>query len=398
MTTVWWTGSTLPTQPASRVHRLSRRVVVLTFWDPWEAPHGGTLRTRAFCDAFVALGDEVVCIFPAGQGATEAGRVGGVQRVPVQGDTVGHRRWPAVAQRIKRNLLPMPTATGARSSALAEALAAAAPFDVLIISHLSATQYHDAHADSLLWLDQSDLWSDFAEREVAARRGLARWTAERQRLSIVGREQEAARRADVVSAAGWTDAQALRERSGRDVVWLPTALPDVAARARPRSGPDRAAGYLANFAYHPNVDALEVLLERWLPGLRSEGWRLVVAGLQSESLDLPPDVTVLGRVGSVEEFYEQVDITLAPVRLGGGMKVKVIESLLRGRPVVASEFAVDGFPEALRSHAVVVDLDAPDLTVLSELGPVEVGDDWRRRFDPTGFTETVARALDGTEV
>jgi glycosyltransferase involved in cell wall biosynthesis len=255
-------------------------------------------------------------------------------------------------------------------------------------------QYCDAAPEAALWLDQSDLWSEFARREALARRGIARLSAGLQCRSIVGREDVAVARADVVSAAGWTDARVLRGRTGASVRWLPTAVP--AARATPATRRDATTptiGYFANFAYHPNVDALELLVERWLPALRARGWRLLVAGLGSDDLRVPDDVIVEGPVDTIDDFYAAVDATAAPVRLGGGMKVKVAESLLEGRPVVATEFAVEGFPDEIRDHCLVVDVDRPDFSALDGLAPVELPATLRELFTTEGFTSEVGDAL-----
>lgn len=367
-----------------------RRVAVLSFWDPWEAPHGGTLRTRAFCEAFARLGLEVSCVYPASP-TSRQGMFDGVERVPVSGQTVGHQRWPTTLQRLKRALLPMPTAVGARSPALRSALRELGPLDALVVSHLTAVQH--AELGTRLWLDQSDLWSGFAAREASARRGVARATASWQRRTIVAREDRAVRTARIVTAAGWRDADVLRDRTGAAVHWLPTALPDAADPGPQRAVGPPAVGYLANFAYHPNVDAYELLLERWLPVLRDRGWRLVVAGLRSDELAPRDDVDVLGPIDDVDDFYRVIDATVAPVRLGGGMKVKVIESLLKGRPVIATDFAVEGFPPEVRALATVVDATDPDVPPAGSLAPLAIPADVRQRFTPAGFEDAVEEIL-----
>lgn len=371
----------------------AERVVVLSFWDPWEAPHGGTLRTRAFCEAFARSGAKVTCVYPAAPSSV-GGLFDGVERLPVQGQTAGHQRWPPLLQRLKRTLLPLPTQTGARSPSI-EAALRGLDVDLLVVSHLTAVQYRNAVPGAQVWLDQSDLWSDFARREVGQRRGVPRVTADLQRRLITRREDEVVRSAAVVTAAGWSDQQTLQTRTGVDVHWLPTAVPE-ASRETGGGPARRAAGYLANFAYHPNVDALEVLLEHWLPALRSHGWELVVAGLESDRMTVPDDVVVLGPLDDIADFYARIDCTLAPVRLGGGMKVKVIESLLRGVPALASSFALDGFPPGIRDAAHVVALEDPDLSFLPELDrAVDLSDDVRRRFSASGFADTVAGIVAG---
>ena len=54
-----------------------------------------------------------------------------------------------------------------------------------------------------------------------------------------------------------------------------------------------------------------------------------------------------------------MDCTLAPVERGGGIKVKVLESLSRGRAVLGTSFAFDGFDPGLRAR-YLTEVGSPD--------------------------------------
>lgn len=335
---------------------------MLSLADPWAHAHGGTLRTRGFVRAFEDLGNDVVCVFPSRAPAAPSGAG---RSVAVAGAPMGAHPLLESVRRVKRLAMPMPTALGARSKAVAEAVAVEHP-DIIAVSTLAQAPYADAVAGARLWLDMSDLWSEFARREAQARSGLARRLASLQQAQIERTETERVAGAAVVTAAGYTDAAILSGRASTLVTWLPTPL-DVVPVPMPQPAPKRA-GFLANFAFGPNVDAWQVLAGSWLPRLREHDWEVVVAGLQSDLLPRLPGVVKLGPVTDVSEFYREVAVTLAPIRLGGGMKVKVAESLLAGRPVFASRFAVDGFPPDLRALTHLVDLGSPDFSALDDSG------------------------------
>lgn len=296
------------------------------------------------------------------------------------------------ARRVKNLILPMPTTIGARSRVLAAAVVAENP-DLVVVSTLAQASYADAVPDARLWLDMSDLWSEFARREAQSRPPVARQLALLQQRQIARTEAARVRVAAVVSAAGYTDAAILAERSQSPVAWLPTPLevqPVAASEPRPKR-----AGFIANFAFGPNVDAWEVLANRWLPRLRERGWEVVVAGLRSDELPVLPGVFCLGPVDDVATFYGEVALTLAPIRLGGGMKVKIAESLLAGRPVVASRFAVDGFPPAIRALTSVVDLENPDFSGLERVAEADTRHASLSVFGDAHFRTEVGRLLDG---
>lgn len=344
------------------------KVAVLSLADPWAETHGGTLRTRAFLEGFAAAGSDVVCVFPGAEPAA-APPVG--RSVAAGGQPLGGRAMPAFVRAAKRAVLPMPTMLGARLKALGEILESEQP-DVLQVPSVAQAAYADSVPGAALWFDMSDLLSEFAGREAAGKRLVARRLAMAQREQILRSERQYVARAAVVSAAGWTDAQVVSFRSGRPAHWLPTPV-TVTVPPRPGEQTARVAGFIANFDFAPNLDAWDVLVSRWLPGLRAAGWRVVVAGLRSDTLPPHEGVERLGAVRDVAEFYRRVALTLAPIRLGGGMKVKVAESLLAGRPVVASAFAVDGFPPEIRALTHVVELEQPDFSTLDAIAAAGLG-------------------------
>jgi polysaccharide biosynthesis protein PslH len=248
-----------------------------------------------------------------------------------------------------------------------------------------------------VWLDFSDLFSDFATSEASIRTGVARWTATRQSHRLARQERDLASRATVITTAGWSDGEALQATSGRSVTWIPTpvAPPIPTSSTSPRDDPP-VAGFLANFEYWPNRDALDVLVGTWAPRLVAIGWRVLVAGRGSDALALPDGVDNLGPVPSIDDFYRRVDATVAPIRIGGGMKVKVIESLVHGTPVIATAHAVEGFPPEIQRLAVTVDVDEPDFeTVRHGPPPAPVlSPDLYEPFSTAGFRRRVSLALE----
>ena len=342
---------------------MTERLAVLSLNDPFASRTGGTARTRALVGGLEGNGLEVDVLYPAAP--TTAGG-GGSSGVPA---SLGERRLPAPLRDLKRSLLPMPTITGGRNPQLELRLRELPDLRGVVVSALSQVAVARSAAVPL-WLDFMDLWSEFGRHERDRRRGLARFTAGLQAQLLSRTELRAAARARVVTAVGWRDVELLRE-SGVEAEWLPTTLPDGDFRAIPHRGGPSAVGFLGNFGFWPNRDAYEALVQHWLPQLRARGWRCVVAGLQSDRLPPAEGVTLLGPLADLDDFYGEVHATLAPIRLGGGMKVKVVESLARGVPVIGTERALEGLPPDARALAEECDLSAA-LPDLDGLVPVDV--------------------------
>jgi hypothetical protein len=335
--------------------RDSLRIAVVALDDPWERPHGGTLRTRAIVDACRDLGHETHVVYP-GVPPDAAVAPAGVHLHPVASRPLGERQVPGLVSRVKRAVLPLPTLRGGYVAALAQTLREVGPVDVLSVSQLRATQYlQHAGGTPKLWLDQSDLWSGMLQPEIERRSGITRVGALAQQRHIARAERQAFASAGAVTAAGHADAETIQRMGGRTARWLPTPI------ATPTSVPPLPSrptvGLLGNFAFWPNRDAYDLLREAWLPRLREAGVACIVAGFESEHLPPAPGIELIGPVAAASDFYAQVSATVAPIRLGGGIKVKIAESLVYGRPVLATAKALEGFDPPIRKALPVVALD-----------------------------------------
>jgi glycosyltransferase involved in cell wall biosynthesis len=64
---------------------------------------------------------------------------------------------------------------------------------------------------------------------------------------------------------------------------------------------------------------------------------------------------VTGRVPAVQPYLDDAHVMLAPLRIGGGVKVKVLEALRRGKAIVTTPVGAQGFgersPESMRLAA-----------------------------------------------
>ena len=152
---------------------------------------------------------------------------------------------------------------------------------------------------------------------------------------------------DCVLAIQEHEAETIRNQTTNvDVVVCghPVAKTDFATS--PRDSPSEfAVGYFAS--NNPaNRNALLWLLDSIWPIVMQQNTdaRLVLAGTVCRNLDskqLPASVQVLGVVDSVNEFYDQVDTVLNPIRLGTGLKIKTIEAVQFGLPLISTTHGVE---------------------------------------------------------
>lgn len=128
--------------------------------------------------------------------------------------------------------------------------------------------------------------------------------------------------------------------------------------------------YYANYSHAPNREAAERLVHAIFPRVRQDvpGARLVLAGDASgATLPTGPGVEHAGFVPDLAVLLASAAVVAAPIRTGGGMRVKVAESLAAGKAVVATERAVAGMDVAAGKHYALAETDAEFASSISRL-------------------------------
>lgn len=175
-------------------------------------------------------------------------------------------------------------------------------------------------------------------------------------------ELDALAKYDHVFALNLNEVQYLRDKGIDQARYLPPNIPFTAI-APPKD--DSAFGLIASMS-KPNVDGFNCISK-----FVEAAPNFVIAGpmaLDPEiSSQLHPSSINIGVVGDPREFYEKITISISPIRFGGGLKIKVFEALSYGRPVLATQHSIDGFPSGIEDVVTVVDdLDGWDDDVVTE--------------------------------
>jgi hypothetical protein len=115
-------------------------------------------------------------------------------------------------------------------------------------------------------------------------------------------------------------------------------------------GARRAVVFLGRCEWGPNAEAATWIRDELAPALATAlpelTVRLVGAGSEAFQAGGPPNLSCAGFVEDLDAELGGALCALAPVRSGGGVNVKVLESLARGLPVVGVRFARRGVDSA----------------------------------------------------
>jgi glycosyltransferase involved in cell wall biosynthesis len=118
-------------------------------------------------------------------------------------------------------------------------------------------------------------------------------------------------------------------------------------------------GFVGSMQWEPNRDAVRWFVGEMFPRLRKKDKKvhlvIVGSGMSEEirNLDNGKDIIVQGDVPDISEVFLDVDVFVAPVRLGSGVNVKVIEAMSYGVPVVTTPKGAEGIGGKDGEHFMV---------------------------------------------
>lgn len=217
----------------------------------------------------------------------------------------------------------------------------------------------EQNIEYLLWKQRAQQTHDPKERTTAL------W----EYLATLQTETRAWEQADLCGALTTEDFQVMQASLTRaNVRLVPDGCDHLARDDDVAGGYDlskwsgKIAVFVGNFAYQPNIDAARHLVsDIWPYVLRHDpAARLILVGNAP-----PPEIEALakrrsrvevtGRVPDVTPYLDMADVFLCPLRIGGGIKVKVLEALCRGKPIVTTSVGAQGIPGAGTAMVVADD-------------------------------------------
>lgn len=176
-------------------------------------------------------------------------------------------------------------------------------------------------------------------------------------------------------AVSRSDADELRRvLPGRAVDVIPNGV-DTEAFATPAVvKPPPTLLFTGTINHPPNAEGIQWFVHSVWPRVRDRvpGVRLVVAGRHPpravRELAADPRIEVTGAVMDMGPYFSQAAAVIVPLLSGGGTRLKVLEALAAGKPVVSTTVGAEGLEVEAGRHLLIAD-------------------------DPGAFSDAVNRAL-----
>ncbi|MFZ5876643.1 MAG: glycosyltransferase family 4 protein [Nitrospirota bacterium] len=239
-------------------------------------------------------------------------------------------------------------------------------FDVVQIEWIQMAQHVAAEDFPLLarhgvLVEHDVAWIPL-DRRAALASGAARWFWRREARLMRSFETGMAARCAHVVAVSPDDAARLQDQGLRNVSVVPNGV-DVAYYRGDRAPAkdSRTLIFIGWLRHDPNVDGLLFFLnEIWPLVLRDEpDARLVVVGAPVPAVERAAArasrVELAGYVPDVRPRLRAAAASVVPLRVGGGTRLKILESMAAGTAVVSTSVGCEGLGLEPDRHLIVAD-------------------------------------------
>ncbi len=258
----------------------------------------------------------------------------------------------------------------------------------LHLNHLDAAQYvehlGEDRAKVRAVFDTHNLLARMYERFAAtARDPLRRGYTTIQWWRMARYEPAILRAVDRVLVCSDLERDLVRVAGARNAMVVPNGI-DVGAhagaRARDPRGPSGTPTadaptilFTGGLAYAPNAEGVRWFVVEVLPELRKllPRFRFVVVGKGApaslRALAVPGEIEFAGWVDDVRAKLAEADVSVAPLRVGGGTRIKILESMAAGVPVVATRVGAEGIDARDGESIVLADEPAAMARAIASL-------------------------------
>jgi hypothetical protein len=338
---------------------------MVTKFVPLPDDSGGKQRSLAIARRLAERAELTLCAYDDGHADHR-----GIEKLGIDLRTVPWRPSPLAVARGAARTRSVSTGRFWSGALAAEVRRAAgeAPLDLLQVEYVQMSPFARGVAARRRVLDLADVESALVASyaRVRGRPWSAAFGLEAAALRAV--ERAAATMFDTVSVV--SDHERRLWPSGPASVMVCPNGYDMPDPLPPATTP--TVSFVATMGWAPNTDAALWFGREVWPAVRR---RVPDARLLLVGRDPPSSVRALasasievsGTVDDVRPYLAQTRVAVAPLRSGGGTRLKILEALAVGRPVVSTSIGVDGLEDLIGRGVVVADESAPFADAVADL-------------------------------
>jgi glycosyltransferase involved in cell wall biosynthesis len=184
-----------------------------------------------------------------------------------------------------------------------------------------------------------------------------------QARSMFREERRCAHNVDLLIANSERDRKVFEEKFGIDGIEVIPNGVDIAEFAPPETpGEAGTTLFTGLMSYYPNQQAMRWFLDDIFPLVlkKTPTAKLIIAGAAPPQwlVDRSSNVVeVTGSVPDMRTYFERARVVIAPLMIGGGTRVKILEAQAMARPVVSTSLGAEGI-NVRDGHSILLADDA----------------------------------------
>lgn len=327
------------------------RLLWLIPYSPWPADHGGKIRVWEEITGLAARGATIDVIYPQRQDEPTIPQV----------ENVHWRGYPSGldAHRIRKIVaLPTPLPVAARAvydrTTHRHVRAVAHEYDALVLEQPYQERFTRGLPGEvpLVFIAQNVEHALMAQMARSAPKRETRFVYHLDSRKFRRIERRVFKRADLIVAVSQEDRRCIELLSDAPLTTRPNGV-DLAAYPYRQSRPGPATQLLmtGTLGYPPNHEAALAIHREILPRIRESE---PDAEIKLVGSLCPPDLKrlhdpsngfhVVGYVDDVLPYLADADVFLMPLRMGGGTRLKALQAMSCGVPIVSTAQGVEGIP------------------------------------------------------
>jgi glycosyltransferase involved in cell wall biosynthesis len=256
--------------------------------------------------------------------------------------------------------------------------------EVLIIDHFLMFQYVPAWFKGKVIFHQHNaeyvMWSRFADENKGLKKCIINFESSRIRTY----EQNAVARSSAVFAAP-NDIEELKKIAPTGTFKVTYHLGDDSLLNEPYICFNERSNellYIGTLTWEANRNGLHWFLDRMWENLinKRPDLKLVIIGKRNEG-DFDkwmhhPSINWHGFVDDLNPYYSRAKVFIAPLKFGSGIKVKNINAMYRGLPLVTTNIGIEGLTIQNDIHVSVANTESEYVEAVIKL--IEIEDHWKK--------------------
>jgi glycosyltransferase involved in cell wall biosynthesis len=235
---------------------------------------------------------------------------------------------------------------------LVDQLARKEHFDVAHADQLNMAQYAARVSGAFKVFDAHNaLWLLYKRLGQTMEPGLRKWLLGRDWRLLKEYEARICRQFDAVLAVSHEDKAALQEAAGQpvNISVIPIAIDTDEMTVVEREAEPRHILHIGTMYWPPNIDAVSWFVHKVYPLIRQQRldvqFDVIGARPPAELLalnDTGLGINVTGYVQDPTPYLERTGVMIVPLLAGGGMRVKILNALAQGLPIVSTSLGCEG--------------------------------------------------------